>query len=207
MKTLLISLITSQMAFASMFGLFGAVDIITAEKYCSKVAASDRAACKEMTKGKRYRSDFIDLCSTINKKSGCLMTPLECLEKIADKDRGNSSEEQAELCEAMIKSKNCDYITQCVEVKVEKEFAELCERYIDSGKNYGALNKCLKTLDGYSLHDLDLAHFRIGCKSIKDKDFSGAMVSCLINAEEKKAALTGGNSSIRERATNAGATK
>lgn len=194
------SLYISQFAFALSITDFVS-DFATgdAAKLCSKLAKLDQPKCNEFIKDKGFRKEFLSVCFKAHEKMGAEIS-MSCLEAIANKTAPAASRTQAETCEELVSSKNSDWVLNCVKSNVTEEFAKICSRYVDGGKAYKSAVKCVETLGDYTNEDLDMAHVRGGCMSIKDKtNFSENMASCLVNAEAKKSAITGRTPKIQEK--------
>jgi hypothetical protein len=196
-KFIFIALLGSQMAFGlSLFG--SAMDLVNAEKFCSKLAQVDRAECNEYIKGRKFISGFLDVCIEMDKKMS-LLKPLDCLKDIANKSSPTASAKQAEICKELISSKNRDYVQKCLQANLMNDFAALCYRYIDSGKSYSSAMMCVDTLDGYTQDDLDMAFYRGHCEQIRDRtDYVKVMAPCLADATREVLTLRGRPPRARE---------
>lgn len=200
MKQIIIGvvLVLSGQAAFGIFGLGSAKDLVAADDYCKKLAQVDRPDCYNFIKGKKFRSDFLDVCFDVQKKMSASVKPTECLEKILNKSTPNASTEQAEICSSLIASRNAESVTGCLEANVIKEFAEICERYADK-KSWGATSECIHAFSDVTADQIDMAHFNGGCKLIKDHRDFAPMASCLIRAETNKADRTGATPRLQER--------
>lgn len=194
---LVLVLLVGQFSYGwSLFGLGSSADLVNAKDYCAKLVSTDREPCNQFIQGKKFRSDFLDVCAEMKKKM-YPAEPKECLEAIEGKISPAASSEQAEICDELIASKKKEFVMNCLQVNATKEFAEFCSRYIEKGKDYQSTVNCLNQVNNVANDEVDWKHISGGCKAIKEKGFGEATSTCLINAEAKRSDMTGGQSKMQ----------